>query len=413
MSTSESQHPGDGEVRISSAYQSFPLSPDNTFLRSPHQPSPQPQRSHYETGATDNRETLLSTSEDIFVIPPALNIDEKLFLDEVILWSHYVRASTALKQPQSIFSFFFFFFFLIATVILALFASIHFSGERAAVVTVWLMSPVVLFSGFTLYKQLMEHTCYFVTNYRIIECKLLAVRLTTKSMSYTSILDIKTTPNTLSFYARHRHPFIKFIGVEGVNSVLKIIQQRRENPSFIGPIDSPKSLEMKDIPQKFCSLIQVNDLPFLEVNQLTKSRYLMYSVKFISVYLWVAVLLFLAKADTFWIVCYFSSILILPVILILSNTVQKVDVVGSRAIVFLRVGLTWGTARKCKFGRNIQRLGYEHAYPLVCQYNIRDNKGVITFTTFKYANFSTSDVIVSEELIFHKHQDALASTTSM
>lgn len=48
------------------------------------------------------REELLSTSEDIFVIPPQMSIDEKLFQDEVILWSHYVKLSDSFKQPQSV-----------------------------------------------------------------------------------------------------------------------------------------------------------------------------------------------------------------------------------------------------------------------------------------------------------------------
>lgn len=55
-----------------------------------------------ERDEEEGGEVLLSSSEDIFIIPPQLSIDEKLFQDEVILWSHYVKLTDSLQQPQSV-----------------------------------------------------------------------------------------------------------------------------------------------------------------------------------------------------------------------------------------------------------------------------------------------------------------------
>lgn len=59
----------------------------------------------------DVHNELIFTSEDIFVIPPMLSIDEKLFQDEVILWSHYAKITTTLRQPHNV-SFIYVFFYV-------------------------------------------------------------------------------------------------------------------------------------------------------------------------------------------------------------------------------------------------------------------------------------------------------------
>jgi hypothetical protein len=230
-------------------------------------------------------------------------------------------------------------------------------------------------------------------------------------MSYPSITEVKTeNDNAIMFYSRRGYPFIKFVGSEGVaDTVNNIFLRQRDNPSQIGPLDSPQSLDTQNIPHNFCHLIQTTDVPFLEVNHppsLT-ARYLTGTIKFVVVYIWAGGLVLLTQATTNFVIAYFSSIVLLPVIFLLTNTLDKVDVLGAQSIVFLRVGLAY--MKRCLFGRNVLRLGYENAYPLVSTYNVKNNKGFISFYNYTFANMCSENVIVTEEVIFHKHLDATSS----
>lgn len=404
--------------------------PDNNFLRSPHQPSPRMHRTiarrliaDMEEGSggdvhnsiindddpqfdTSPHNELLSTSEDIFVIPPMLSIDEKLFQDEVILWSHYVKVTTSLRQPQSIFNIIFFFTFFITTIVLAYSANEYIS-PRSAIVTLWLMAPILVFSGFLLARTVLEHTCFFITNFRIIQCKLLGSRVTEKSMSYPCITDIRLSTNAIGFFARHSYPFIKFIGVDNVNAVDKILQQQRENLSQASPLESANSLDTQNIPEKYNGFIHASDLPFLEVNHAPSiaGKYLKGTIKFVIIYVWLGVLLLLLKAGTGWMIPYFLSILLLPILFLLTNTLDKVDVLAAKNLIFLRVGIAY--VNECRYGRNALRLGYESAYPLTSSYNIKTNQGAVSFYNYTFANVNSDDVIATEEIIFHKYMDAL------
>ncbi len=148
-------------------------SPPPPKLSSPASPGAIEYYAEETHGGKNKERLLLSTSDEIFKIPPMLNIDEKLFQDEVIRWSHYVPLHVALRRSTSIsfttkeniknlfnirkiFTIFTFFFFLILTVALAICANKFLSG-RAAILTLWLLVPIIIFSIFNLVKILAEY----------------------------------------------------------------------------------------------------------------------------------------------------------------------------------------------------------------------------------------------------------------
>lgn len=175
-----------------------------------------------------------------------------------------------------------------------------------------------------------------------------------------------------------------------MENVNRILQQQRDSPSHIGPIDSPQSLgifsrnsfrslinfrvDITHIPQKFCHFIHNNDLPFLEVNHppsITARylyqpppfsffssltiRYMRPTLMFAVAYLWLGVIFFLMQPNMEHIIFYVLVLALFPIFLLLTNTVDKVDILGARSLIFLRVGLSY-YGKQCQFGRNVARL---------------------------------------------------------
>lgn len=79
------------------------------------------------------------------------------------------------------------------------------------------------------------------------------------------------------------------------------------------------------------------------------------TLMFAVAYLWLGVIFFLMQPNMEHIIFYVLVLALFPIFLLLTNTVDKVDILGARSLIFLRVGLSY-YGKQCQFGRNVARL---------------------------------------------------------